>query len=106
MPLACAQHPWRAFLGSRAGANFRRLLCFSVVLAVGVGYGFYQYSLSAFTTNKGEETITTLQLADAFVNTYSAERARLGAGEAAVPATFPRATSTACLSPSFRSRTA
>ncbi|HKX11480.1 MAG TPA: ATP-binding protein [Stellaceae bacterium] len=81
-------HGWRAFLGSRAGANFWRLLCFSVVLAIGVGYGFYQYSLSAFTTSKGEETITALQLTDAFVNTYSAERARLGAAEAAVPATF------------------
>ena len=81
-------HGWRAFLGSRAGVNFWRLLCFSVVLAIGVGYGFYQYSLSAFTTNKGEETITALQLTDAFVSTYSAERARLGAAEAAVPATF------------------
>ena len=79
---------WRAFLGSRAGANFWRLLCFSVVLAVGVGYGVYQFSLSAFTTSKGEETITALQLTDAFVNTYSSERSKLGAAEAPVPATF------------------
>jgi PAS domain S-box-containing protein len=79
---------WRAFLGSRAGVNFWRLLWFSVVLAIGVGYGIYQFSLSAFTTSKGEETITALQLTDAFVNTYSSERAKLGAAEAPVPATF------------------
>jgi PAS domain S-box-containing protein len=82
------QRGWRSFLGSRAGANFWRLLCFSAVLAVGVGYGIYQFSLSAFTTAKSEETITALQLTDAFVNTYSSERAKLSATEAPVPATF------------------
>src|SRR5579859_1064197 len=82
------QRRGRSFLGSRAGANFLRLLCFSAVLAVGVGYGVYQFSLSAFTTSKSEETITALQLTDAFVNTYSSERSKFGATEAPVPATF------------------
>ncbi len=82
------QRRWRTFLGSRAGANFWRLLCFSAVLALGVGYGVYQFSLSAFTTSKSEETITALQLTDAFVNTYANERSKFGATEAPVPATF------------------
>jgi PAS domain S-box-containing protein len=82
------QRSWRTFLTSRAGANFLRLLCFSAVLAVGVGYGVYQLSVDAFTTSKGEETITALQLTDAFVNTYSNERAKFGATDAPVPATF------------------
>jgi len=83
-----AQRRWRTFLRSRAGANFCRLLCFSAVLAVSVVYGVYQFSLGAFTTAKTEETTTALQLIDAFVNTYSDERVKLGAAEAPVPATF------------------
>ena len=79
---------WRGFLRSKAGANFWRLLCFSAVLAAGVGYGLYQFSLTAFTTGKSEETVTALQLTDAFVSTYSNERAKLGSADAAVPATF------------------
>jgi PAS domain S-box-containing protein len=53
-----------------------------------VGYGVYQFSLSAFTTSKSEEKVTALQLIDAFVTTYSNERAKFGAAEAPVPATF------------------
>jgi hypothetical protein len=68
--------------------NFWRLLCFAAVLAAGVGYGIYQFSLSAFTTGKSEETVTALQLTDAFVSTYSNERIKFGATDAAVPATF------------------
>ena len=79
---------WRNFLRSKVGANFLRLLCFSAVLAVGVGYAVYQFSLSAFTTSKGEEKVTALQLIDAFVTTYSSERAKFGAAAAPVPATF------------------
>ena len=79
---------WRAFLASRAGANFWRLLFFAAVLAGGVGYGTYQFSLSAFTTSKSEETVTALQLTDAFVNTYANERTKFGAADAPVPATF------------------
>jgi PAS domain S-box-containing protein len=79
---------WRSFLRSKAGANFLRLLGFSAVLAAGVGYGVYQFSLSAFTTSKSEEKVTALQLIDAFVTTYSNERAKFGAADAAVPATF------------------
>jgi PAS domain S-box-containing protein len=79
---------WRAFLASRAGANFWRLLCFSVLLAAGVSYGVYQFSVSAFTTSKGDEKITALQLIDAFVTTYSSERAKFNAADAPVPATF------------------
>src|SRR5260370_16286449 len=79
---------WRSFLRSKAGVNFLRLLGFSAVLAVGVGYGVYQFSLSAFTTSKSEEKVTALQLIDAFVTTYSTERAKFGATAAPVPATF------------------
>ena len=79
---------WRAFLGSRAGANFWRLLCFAALLAGGVGYGIYQFSLNAFTTSKSEETVTALQLTDAFVNTYANERTKFSAADAPVPATF------------------
>jgi PAS domain S-box-containing protein len=79
---------WRSFLRSKAGANFLRLLGFSAVLAVGVGYGVYQLSLNAFTTSKSEETVTALQLTDAFVTNYSNERTRFNAGDAPVPATF------------------
>jgi len=81
-------HGWRTFLGSKAGVNFWRLLCFAAVLATGVGYGIYQLSLSAFTTSKSEETTTALQLTDAFVNTYSSERTKFAAADAPVPATF------------------
>jgi len=79
---------WRSFLRSKAGTNFFRLLGFLAVLAVGVGYGIYQLNLSAFTTGKSEETVTALQLIDAFVTTYSSERAKFSAVEAPVPATF------------------
>ena len=48
---------WRGFLRSRAGANYWKLLCFSIALAAGVGYGVYQFSLSAFTTSKTQEKI-------------------------------------------------
>jgi len=81
-------HGWRRFLRSKAGVNFLRLLGFSAVLAVGVGYGVYQFSLGAFTTSKSEEKVTALKLIDAFVTTYSNERAKFGATAAPVPATF------------------
>jgi PAS domain S-box-containing protein len=79
---------WRTFLRSKAGANFLRLLCFSAVLATVVGYGVYQFSLSAFTTSKSEEKITALQLVDAFVTNYSNVRSQFGGENAPVPASF------------------
>src|SRR5262245_8562934 len=79
---------WRKFLRPKVGANYLRLLSFSAVLAVGVGYGVHQSSLSAFTTSRSEETVTALQLTDAFVSTYSNERAKFNAADAPVPATF------------------
>jgi len=79
---------WRGFLRSRAGANYWKLLCFSMVLAAGVGYGVYQFSVSAFTTSKTQEKVTALQLIDAFVTTYSNERTKFNAVDAPVPATF------------------
>ena len=79
---------WHQFLRSKAGVNFLRLLGFAAVLAVGVGYGVYQFSLGAFTTSKSEEKVTALQLVDAFVTTYSNERSKFGAADATVPATF------------------
>ena len=79
---------WPTFLRSKAGVNFLRLLCFSAVLATVVGYGVYQFSLSAFTTNKSEEKITALQLVDAFVTNYSNVRSQFGGENAPVPASF------------------
>jgi PAS domain S-box-containing protein len=83
-PLArCAR-----FLGSRSGQWFILYLCFCQLLAAGVGYGFFASNLSWFKEHKSEEKITALQLVDAFVNTYSARRAKLSAVDAPVPATF------------------
>jgi len=55
---------------------------------MGVGYGVYQFSLGAFTTTKSDEKVTALQLIDAFVTTYSNERAKFAAADAPVPSTF------------------
>ncbi len=79
---------WRGFLRSRAGANYWKLLCFSMALAAGVGYGVYQFSLTAFTTIKSQEKVTALKLIDAFVTTYSSERTKFNAADAPVPATY------------------
>jgi len=57
----------RRFVRSRAGCNLLIFLCFSAALAAGIGYGVYQFSVSAFTATKSEEKITALQLVDAFV---------------------------------------
>jgi PAS domain S-box-containing protein len=76
------------FLGARSGQWFILYLCLCQLLAAGVGYGFYVSNLSWFKEHKSEEKITALQLVDAFVNTYSAQRAKLSANDAPVPATF------------------
>ena len=83
-PLArCAR-----FLGARSGQWFVLYLCFCQLLAAGVGYGFYASNVGWFKEHKSEEKITALQLVDAFVNTYSALRTQLSAGNAPVPASF------------------
>lgn len=79
---------WRGFIRSRTGFNFLKLLCFSAILAAGVGYGVYHFSVNAFMTNKSEEKITALQLVDAFVTNYSNLRAEFGSASAPVPASF------------------
>jgi PAS domain S-box-containing protein len=78
----------RDFFRSRAGSGFAKLLLLCALLSVGVSYGFYRLSLSAFTANKSEEKITALQLVDAFVSNYSSLRSELDADKAPVPATF------------------
>jgi len=78
----------RRFVRSRAGCNLLIFLCFSAALAAGIGYGVYQFSVSAFTATKSEEKITALQLVDAFVTNYSDARATFGNADAPVPATF------------------
>ncbi|HVA12814.1 MAG TPA: DUF3365 domain-containing protein, partial [Stellaceae bacterium] len=75
------------FFGSRSGQGFIIFLCFCQLLAAGIGYGFYSSSLSWFKEHKSEEKITALQLVDAFVNNYAAQRSALSAN-APVPATF------------------
>ncbi len=78
----------RCFFRSRAGCNLLIFLCFSAALAVGIGYGVYQFSVNAFTTSKSEEKVTALQLVDAFVTNYSDVRTSFGNATAPVPATF------------------
>ncbi len=78
----------RRFVRSRAGSNLLIFLCFSAALAAGIGYGVYQFSVSAFTASKSEEKVTALQLVDAFVTNYSDVRTAFGGADAPVPATF------------------
>jgi diguanylate cyclase (GGDEF)-like protein/PAS domain S-box-containing protein len=54
---------------------------------VGVGYGFYYFSLNWFKEHKSSEKIIALQLVDAFVTNYSAIRSQFGK-DAPVPASF------------------
>src|SRR5580700_10899149 len=77
---------WR-FMGSRSGRGFLLHLCICATLSVGVGYGFYYFSLNWFQDHKSSEKITALQLVDAFVTNYSAIRSQFGEG-APVPASF------------------
>jgi PAS domain S-box-containing protein len=75
------------FLHSKSARGLAVYILFSLLVACGVSWGFYQSSLSWFTEHKGEETITALRLVDAFVQNYSELRSKLGA-DAPVPATF------------------
>jgi diguanylate cyclase (GGDEF)-like protein/PAS domain S-box-containing protein len=77
---------WR-FTRSRSGRGFLVHLSICAVLSVGVGCGFYYFSLNWFKQHKSSEKITALQLVDAFVTNYSAIRTELGQA-APVPATF------------------
>jgi signal transduction histidine kinase len=76
------------FFWSKAGRGFLLLVAASAALAVLVGMGFYRSSLHWFETNKGEETVTAVQLVDAFVATYSDIRGAHMASEATVPASY------------------
>src|SRR6185312_11323184 len=77
----------RSFLRSRSGQGLALYLGFCLVVAAGVGWGFYSASLSWFTEHKSEEKVTALRLVDAFVQNYSELRAKMG-DQAPVPATF------------------
>ncbi|HEX6978593.1 MAG TPA: ATP-binding protein [Alphaproteobacteria bacterium] len=76
------------FFSSNAGRGFVIFLAFCVLLAVAVGFGFYQSSVHAFKVNKSEEELTALRLVDAFVGTYSDIRGTAMGGEAPVPSSF------------------
>jgi PAS domain S-box-containing protein len=82
-----APAPARNLLQTRSGEVFLVYLVFCLIIAAGVGYGFYAASLSWFEAHKSEEKITVLRLVDAFVQNYSDIRAKVG-GQAPVPATF------------------
>jgi diguanylate cyclase (GGDEF)-like protein/PAS domain S-box-containing protein len=77
---------WR-FIGSRSGRGFLLHLGICATLSVGVGYGFYYFSLNWFKEHKSSEKIIALQLVDAFVTNYSAIRSQFGK-DAPVPASF------------------
>ncbi|HYB10455.1 MAG TPA: ATP-binding protein [Alphaproteobacteria bacterium] len=76
------------FIRSKTGSRFLKFVCFCAVLAAGVGYGVYSFSVAAFTANKSEEKITALQLVDAFVTNYADVRTKFANDAAPVPATF------------------
>jgi signal transduction histidine kinase len=76
------------FLRSKAGRSFLLLVLASAVLALIVGVGFHNSNMRWFQANKGEETITTLELVDAFVAVYSNVRGAHSADEMVVPASF------------------
>ncbi len=75
------------FLRTASGQGLLLYLVFAAVLSGAVGYGFYISSVDSFRTHKTEEKATALRLVEAFVNNYSALRAKLGS-TAPVPATF------------------
>jgi signal transduction histidine kinase len=76
------------FFRSRAGRGFLLLLAASAALALLVGVGFHRSNLRWFQANKGEETITAVQLVDAFVAIYSDTRGADITNEAPVPASY------------------
>jgi PAS domain S-box-containing protein len=78
----------RRFLRSRTGLAFCLFLLFSAAVSAGLASAFHRLSLASFTASKSEEKVTALQLVDAFVNDYAELRARLGAADAPVPASF------------------
>ncbi len=78
---------WGHFLGSRSGQGFIIFLCFSQLLAAGVGYGFYSENLAWFKEHKNAESTTALRIVDAFVNKYASLLPQLGPN-APIPATF------------------
>jgi diguanylate cyclase (GGDEF)-like protein/PAS domain S-box-containing protein len=77
---------WR-FIQSRSGRGFLVHLGVCAALSVGIGFGFYYFSLNWFEQHKSSEKITALQLVDSFVTDYSALRVQLGQN-APVPASF------------------
>jgi PAS domain S-box-containing protein len=77
-----------AFFRSKTGAGYVSFLCLSAALSAALAYGGYYLSREGFTRSKSEEKITALQLVDAFVADYSANRGKFMSGDAPVPATF------------------
>ena len=78
----------KAFVQSKAFRGYFVYVCFCGLLSVAVGCGLYYMSLNWFKQTKSEETITALQLVDAFVADYSDDRGKFLSGDAPVPATF------------------
>jgi signal transduction histidine kinase len=76
------------FFQSKAGRGFLLLVAASAALAMLVGAGFHRSNLRWFETNRGEETITAVQLVEAFVATYSDIRGTQIMSEAPVPASY------------------
>ncbi|MCC6471769.1 MAG: PAS-domain containing protein [Alphaproteobacteria bacterium] len=58
------------------------------VVAYGAADRIEQYQIAGFAKRSGHEAAITLELVNAFVEAYAAERARLSAEAAAVPASF------------------
>jgi len=75
------------FIRSKSGWVLLIFLVLSAAISAAVASYFYNTSLQAFVARKADEKATVLQLADAFVTTYSRLRSQFGPN-APVPATF------------------
>jgi len=64
------------------------LLGLCVLAGLAVGRSVERHLADSFITRSGHESATALELVDAFVGAYAAERSRMSADAAAVPATF------------------
>ncbi len=86
-----ADRPTRRPNGNRRGLRgigHITLILACVLAALGAGDRARRYLIEEFVVGSGAEAVTTLELIDAFVNTYAVEREGLDVHAATVPASF------------------
>jgi two-component system cell cycle sensor histidine kinase PleC len=75
--------------GTMSGAlGHLALVGLCVLAGLGVGRGVERHLTEMFINRYGHEAVTAIELVDAFVGAYTAERARLSADAAAIPPEF------------------